>query len=181
MEQQQEAVAMREMPRYKCHKEVWALKIAQIVPKENPDPTGQSAASSYGARIVPADEGYGAFDVDAAYVNKHQPQVGGYYVVYDDGYKSYSPAAPFEAGYTLITGVAQQNESAPEDRPTTFQERVLAEREQLHARLGKLRGFIGTDAFNALEPGERDRLERQEEHMARYLAVLDERTAHFPA
>ncbi|MCX6845050.1 MAG: hypothetical protein NTU84_00535 [Verrucomicrobia bacterium] len=35
------------------------------------------------------------------YVHKHKPEVGGYYVVYADGYKSYSPAKAFEEGYTL--------------------------------------------------------------------------------
>lgn len=91
-----------EMPRYQCHKKVWALKIKAIEPKPNPDPTGNSAASSYGARIVPADEGYGPFEVDAAFVSKHNPQAGGYYVVYEDGYKSYSPGKAFEEGYARI-------------------------------------------------------------------------------
>jgi hypothetical protein len=27
------------------------------------------------------------FAVDAAYMRKHDPQIGGYYVQYDDGYK----------------------------------------------------------------------------------------------
>ena len=30
------------------------------------------------------------------------PRVGGYYVVYADGYKSFSPATAFEEGYTKI-------------------------------------------------------------------------------
>ena len=33
------------------------------------------------------------------YMTKHAPQVGGYYVLYEDGYASFSPAQPFEAGY----------------------------------------------------------------------------------
>jgi hypothetical protein len=40
--------------------------------------------------------------VSLEYLDKHSPQAGGYYVVYEDGYRSYSPAAAFEAGYTLI-------------------------------------------------------------------------------
>lgn len=90
----------REMPRFQSHKKVWALKIAVIIPKPNPDPTGNSAASSYGAAILPADTSYDSFEVTAEYVNKHQPHAGGYYVVYEDGYKSFSPAAAFESGYT---------------------------------------------------------------------------------
>ena len=30
------------------------------------------------------------------------PEVGGYYVVHKDGYKSFSPANAFEEGYTRI-------------------------------------------------------------------------------
>ena len=86
-----------EMPRYKCHKEVWALKIAELQ-----DPTKPDCESDGSRVIVPADAGYAPFRVDRDYVHKHKPQVGGYYVVYDDGYKSFSPAKAFEEGYRLI-------------------------------------------------------------------------------
>ncbi len=75
-----------ELPRYQCHKRVRALKIAAI----------------NGATITPADEGYAPFEVPPEYLAKHQPQPGGYYVVYDDGYQSFSPADVFEQGYTRI-------------------------------------------------------------------------------
>lgn len=87
-----EAVAQREMPRYKCHKEVWALKIAKILP----DPEKGTAY------ITPEEEGYGMFEVNADYISKHNPQPGGYYVLYKDGYKSFSPAEAFEEGYTRV-------------------------------------------------------------------------------
>lgn len=87
--------AQAQMPRYKCHKEVRALKIKAI--KLNvPDKV------STGAQITPEESGYAPFQVDAAYVDKHKPAVGGYYVVYDDGYKSFSPAKAFEEGYTRL-------------------------------------------------------------------------------
>lgn len=83
--------ASAEMPRYKCHKQVWALKIENILVDDG------------GACfITPADKGYGMFTVDQEYMAKHKPQVGGYYVVYDDGYKSFSPAKAFEEGYTRV-------------------------------------------------------------------------------
>lgn len=94
--------ASREMPRYRSHKEVWALKISKIELLPNPDPAGETASASYGAIITPADEGYGPFEVTPAYMVKHDPEEGGYYVVYPDGYKSYSPAKAFEEGHTLI-------------------------------------------------------------------------------
>ena len=89
----------REMPRYKCHKEVWALKIAKIESTHSITETGESAT---GMMIFPADEGYAPFSVDEEYVTKHHPRPGGYYVVYADGYKSFSPAPAFEEGYTRI-------------------------------------------------------------------------------
>lgn len=92
----------REMPKYQSHKQVWALKIAQIEALPNPDPSGNSAAASYGAVITPVEEGYAPIEVSAEYVMRHKPQVGGYYVVYPDGYKSWSPAETFESGYTRI-------------------------------------------------------------------------------
>lgn len=78
------------MPRYQSHKKVWALKIETITFRAG------------GAEIVPAEEGYGTFFVPADYMLKHDPKVGGYYVVYDDGYKSFSPADAFEGGYTRL-------------------------------------------------------------------------------
>ena len=82
---------MQEMPRYKSHKIVHALKIHAIDVAED---------ASEGAVITPADQGFGPFPVDAAYMTKHEPKVGGYYVVYPDGYKSWSPADAFEDGYS---------------------------------------------------------------------------------
>ena len=89
----------RELPRYKCHKEVWALKIkeVQLVAGEG-TPSGAKEIK----RLVFENGHYAPIEVDADYVRKHDPQAGGYYVVYEDGYKSFSPAQAFEEGYTLI-------------------------------------------------------------------------------
>jgi hypothetical protein len=87
--------ASQEMPKYECHKKVWALKIAAIDYNQSEDDT-------ITATITPADDGYAPFVVDEAYTNKHKPEVGGYYVVYEDGYKSFSPAGTFESGYTRL-------------------------------------------------------------------------------
>lgn len=99
-----ESAAMREMPKYRCHKEVWALKIASII----------AAGTATPARIVPADKGYGEIQLSDEYMDKHKPEAGGYYVVYADGYKSYSPADAFEGGYTLIDGTATKSPSVNE-------------------------------------------------------------------
>ena len=90
----------REMPRYKCHKEVWALKIARIE-FDHDKARAENRETDGSATITPAEDGYAPFKVPHDYVRKHNPQTGGYYVVYKDGYKSFSPADAFEDGYSL--------------------------------------------------------------------------------
>ncbi len=96
-----------ELPKYKSHKTVWALKIADItfdsdLAKEMNRETDGSAL------IAPVRKDYVRFKVKSDYVNKHlrglekKDIVGGYYVVYEDNYESFSPAKAFEEGYTLI-------------------------------------------------------------------------------
>lgn len=87
-----------EMPRYQCHKRVHALKIASI----KRDGEGAERDTDGSAVITPGDKGYGPFKVDRDFMHKHKPESGGYYVVYDDGYKSFSPAKAFEEGYTRL-------------------------------------------------------------------------------
>lgn len=96
-----EAGASSPMPKYRCHKEVWALKI-RAVTLNSVLATLSGNESDGSAVITPEDDGYGDFRVDADYLRKHDPQPGGYYVVYADGYKSFSPAEAFESGYTRI-------------------------------------------------------------------------------
>jgi len=52
--------------------------------------------------IIPENNEFGPIPVSGEYLKKHQPKVGGYYVVYPDGYKSWSPAEAFESGYARI-------------------------------------------------------------------------------
>lgn len=81
-----------QLPRYKCHKEVWALKIAAIGFEENGS-----------AKIAPVDKRYAIFDVKNYRVKfKGDENDPGYYVQYEDGYQSWSPTKAFEEGYTLI-------------------------------------------------------------------------------
>ena len=87
----------RELPKYQCHKKVWALKIKAVA--QGTQPTDLPGGSWM---LHPADDGYGPLEVSHEWNAKHKPEAGGYFVVYDDGYKSYSPAAAFESGYSLI-------------------------------------------------------------------------------
>lgn len=84
---------MREMPRYECHKQVWALKIKEVQDNNATNPT-----------LAFEEDGYAPITVDWDWYYKHKPHPGGYYVVYAGGYKSYSPAKAFEDGYTRLDG-----------------------------------------------------------------------------
>lgn len=86
------------LPKYQCFKEVCALKIRKIILEERNNGT---------YLIVPDEEYYAPFEISKEYIEKHKPEVGGYYVVYKDGYKSYSPAVAFEEGYRLISPLGQ--------------------------------------------------------------------------
>jgi hypothetical protein len=72
------------MERYRCHKVVEAAKILLV------DDTGLELAD--GASVGTTPE----------WLHRHRPEVGGYFVRYEDGYLSYSPARAFESGYRLM-------------------------------------------------------------------------------
>ena len=75
-----------EMPRYRSHKQVWALEIDTVS----------------GNRLTFRDAGYAAIAAPAEMFTRYTPVPGDFYVVYDDGYKSFSPRKAFVEGYTKI-------------------------------------------------------------------------------
>lgn len=77
-------------PEYQCHKKVRALKITTIR-KENGKIT-----------FVPQNSLFVEFTVTAEYFLNHSPEEGGYWVQYEDGYESFSPADAFEKGYSVV-------------------------------------------------------------------------------
>lgn len=91
-----------QMPKYKCIKEVWALKIESIEFDSDIARKQDNRETDGSAVITPEDTRYAPFRVDRDYVTKHNPIAGGYYVVYKGGYKSFSPADAFEEGYILL-------------------------------------------------------------------------------
>ncbi len=78
------------MPRYKCHKTVGALKIEKIFVRED------------GSAYLNLVGGFMVVHAAKAYMSGHDPVVGGYFIIPEAGPWSYSPAGPFEAGYTRI-------------------------------------------------------------------------------
>ncbi len=79
-----------DLPTYLCRKTVRAAKINKVL---------LFADSSTTAVLVvhPNDK---KISVGPDYLAKHKPRAGGYYVLYKDGYESWSPAKAFEEGYT---------------------------------------------------------------------------------
>lgn len=84
------------MPKYQCHKVVEAGKIRKI----DLEPNGNGDAI-LGFESNLADQ-YEDIIVNQDFLEKHKPEIGGYYVVYEDGYDSFSPAGAFEKGYLLV-------------------------------------------------------------------------------
>jgi hypothetical protein len=72
------------LQKYKCHKEVEAAEILRIS-------LGGELGFKDGFKLMSRE-----------WLDKHNPAVGGYYVVYTDGYESYSPKKVFEEGYTKV-------------------------------------------------------------------------------
>ncbi len=110
-------------PQYQCHKIVRALKIKSIEQPKEPAYTRPvcRGAAVFGSacgqcercvwlkehesdplQLIFEDQGYAPHSVERSWVKKHDPRPGGYLVIYNDGYQSYSPAKAFEEGYTRI-------------------------------------------------------------------------------
>lgn len=85
------SIPMPDMPKkYQCHKQVHALRIVDIA----------KVPESSTIRLVFDD--YPEVHMHPSWVVQHKAEAGGYYVVYEDGYQSFSPAKAFEEGYTRV-------------------------------------------------------------------------------
>ncbi len=77
------------------------------------------------------------------------------------GYISWSPKAQFDNGYS--------------EEPTDFKGRLVKEHAELSDKAAKLKGFIGTDAFKAIDDNQRELLEEQLNAMIEYGHILEVR------
>lgn len=85
----------------------------------------------------------------------------GYYVKYDNGYESWSPADVFEKAYKLVD---------------TFLDRLRIERDELHDRYVKAKNYLSSPlAEKQLTPREKGSLAAQVEFMRQYLLCVEER------
>lgn len=91
LQREQESGAQTPMPSYRSHKRVWALKIAKV----HVDEDGQGVALQFenprfAMRALTSSQ----------LEHKPTPEAGMYFVQYEGGYFSFSPADAFESGYT---------------------------------------------------------------------------------
>lgn len=133
-----------ELPQWRCHKIVGAAKIVAI---------------DHGSRLdlMP----HGVVEVGPMWIREKHAVVGGYYVQYDDGYASFSPAKAFEEGYAPI--------------PADFKTRVVIEHARVGGDLERLTKFVDGPGFDALPLPEQYRLKQQRNAMDQYVAVLAQR------
>lgn len=84
----------------------------------------------------------------------------GYLVEYEDGYRSWTPKAPFDRAYRIAE---------------TPQDRMRIEIADLRQRMDKLSAFLDTDTYNTLKPKVRYMLNNQYSRMYAYLTCLEDR------
>jgi hypothetical protein len=91
---------------YECHKVVKAARIKEVQ-------FGYDGLRDRNTTLlVPEDPRLEPIEVSKDYVAKHDPKGPGYFVVYADGYESWSPVGTFEQGYTLKEEAQPQDLSA---------------------------------------------------------------------
>ena len=157
------------LPQWKCHKVVRAAEIQGIAQGE----IVNQEKYPNGSWLLTVDGVAEPREVSHEWFLKHRPQVGGYYVEYEDGYTSYSPTEAFESGYTRLPA---EIEGLP-----AHQQRVVMEAAKLEPRLERLTKFLASEAFNTLPVEESDDLRDQQGAMTLYLEKLNSRIARFRA
>lgn len=143
------------LEQYQSHKVVSAAKITAVLP----------CAEQW--LLTLGD--LGELSVSLGYVAKHQPAVGGYYVQYEDGYESFSPADAFELGYEKVKGC--EPEEAPE-QPSTL-ETAYARSHKLQHATDVLTQLVGSHA-NCTEPGIRNQLQQLIDKQIKVVSALQE-------
>ncbi len=77
-----------QLPMWNCHKTVQAARIESI---EDFSPGSYILGLQGGKKVLVTKE----------WMGKRGAHTGGYFVVYEDGYTSFSPSTAFESGYSL--------------------------------------------------------------------------------
>ncbi|HTH42908.1 MAG TPA: hypothetical protein VL498_07070 [Terracidiphilus sp.] len=89
-----------ELPAWKCHKVVGAAKIVEIT--HRPACVSDPAEMRSNRVHLQWEDLHWLVYMSDAWVQRFKPEPGGYLVIYEDHYTSFSPAKAFEDGYTLL-------------------------------------------------------------------------------
>lgn len=84
------------LPQWQCIKKVRGGEIVEI---SHPTDT---RTGEINLKIKIGEDQFHTVTVTMGYFNQHRPTVGGYYVLYDSGYESYSPGTEFDKGYVRL-------------------------------------------------------------------------------
>lgn len=146
------------LKKYRSHKTVWAARIRQMFVSEG-------KPEQWELCLIGEDDSTVVITMPDKWVRGRKAEAGGFFVEYEDGYQSYSPAEPFLAGNTPV------NEPEPAE---DWRSRLDAERLELASRLEKLDAFIDGDdtGYSALPVEDRRLLFHQRNVMNEYHAVL---------
>lgn len=86
---------MSKLANWKCHKIVKAGKITMLPMMRDGVPIGPIVVEDAKGETT-------GVEVNESLFARNTPAIGDYLVIYDDGYKSWSPAKAFEDGYARI-------------------------------------------------------------------------------
>jgi hypothetical protein len=94
-----------ELPRYRCHKEFFAVKIAKLEfsyggPLHPDFKAGEDERTA--CFMLSDDPRYGVFKLPMDLTRNHEPKVGWYMVVYGDGLRNFAPPEEFENIFTRV-------------------------------------------------------------------------------
>lgn len=134
-----------DMQEFVCHKRVRAAKIRDIAIPITKD----------GARLqFHAGYGVDAVDVSESFLHRHHPEPGMYFVLYEDGYTSISPAEAFERGYSKTgsdtDGSVEVLLAGAEEKPDGYLKLDAEEAEQVSKGLNHflMASMIGIKVIN---------------------------------
>jgi hypothetical protein len=94
--------ASMEMPRYKSHKQVWALEIKDVLPLSY-EAQLETQHTPQPRSVTFVDKGYAPIWCPPDMFSRYMPVSGDFFVQYEDGYKSFSSRKAFFEGYSPVT------------------------------------------------------------------------------
>ena len=136
-----ESVTSAAMPQYQSHKRVWALQIGGMD----------------GDIVLFQDLHFQPREFPPEVFSRGRPGVGDYMVQYEDGYWSWSPREPFEAGYDPVRGESRAG-SVPLSYLTTPRRRpeaLNAIRDEIHRANALVGWWTAKDGTHLLAEPER--------------------------